>query len=410
MIDLGGGTFDVTIMEVFEGELEIKATAGESMLGGEDFTDRIVSAVLRHENIQLELAELKQPLRVARLRSECEIAKRKLSLQDFAKVRMPEVNGWLPDKAREFRVDRKTFAKLSEPLLKRIGAPITRALSDSHLKPHEIDDIILVGGATRMEALREYVESYFGKPAIMEHNPDEVVALGAAVQAALLEQDAAVMDMVMTDVCPFTLGVEVAKEFGGQTSIGYFHPILHRNSTIPTSREEVFYTIAPNQRQVEVRIFQGDARRVADNIELGSLTVKDIPPGPPGQEIRIRFTYDLNGLLEVEAYSTGGQKHRTILTNHVHGLNQKQINDAIHRLQTLKFYPREDLQYQRLLRFCERILGELNREGRRVLDQAIDAYEEAIASSNRLECEQAGNALRATLRSLGIEYEDFCNE
>ncbi len=410
VIDLGGGTFDVTIMEVFEGTLEIRSTAGESMLGGEDFTDRIVSAVLHHEKQQLEIAELKQPLRVARLRQDCEVAKRKLANEEGVRVRLPDANGTIPERPKEFKIDRKTFARLSEPLMKRISTPIDRALRDARLKPQEIDDVILVGGATRMHVLREYVQSYFGKPPIMEINPDEVVALGAAIQAALIENNAAVNDMVMTDVCPFTLGVEIAKEFGGQTSAGYFHPILHRNSTIPISREEVFFTIQPNQRQVEVRVFQGDARRVADNVELGSLMVQGIPPGPAGQAIHIRFTYDLNGLLEVEAYSAGGKKHRTVLTNHVHGLNESEIREAVARLQALKIYPRENLEYQKLARFCERMLGEMNREERKLLDSVLDYFEEAMASSDKEECERAKETLRSTLERLGIDYKETDDE
>lgn len=404
VIDLGGGTFDVTVMEVFEGTLEIRATAGESMLGGEDFTDRIVSAVLQNEKLALEVAELKQPLRVARLRDECEQAKRRLSNEEVVRIRLPDLDGTIAENPKELRLDRKAFADLSEALMKRISTPIDRALRDAKLSPQEIDDVLLVGGATRMQLLRDHVASYFGKPPIMEFNPDEVVALGAAIQAALIENDSAVNDMVMTDVCPFTLGIEIAKEFGGQTTAGYFHPILHRNSTIPISREEVFVTVSPNQDQVEVRVFQGDARKVVDNIALGSLLVKDIAPGPAGQPIYIRFTYDLNGLLEVEAYSTGGAKHRTVLTNHVHGLNKEQIKDAIDRLQALKIYPRENLEYQKLARFCERMLGEISREERKQLDHALDYFEDAIASSNKEQCERAEEILKAVLAELGIEY------
>ncbi len=143
---------------------------------------------------------------------------------------------------------------------------------------------------------------------------------------------------------------------------------------------------------------------MVDNIALGSLLVKDIAPGPAGQPIYIRFTYDLNGLLEVEAYSTGGTKHRTVLTNHVHGLNEDQIKDAIDRLQALKIYPRENLEYQKLARFCERMLGEINREERKQLDRALDYFEDAIASSNKEECERAEEILKAVLAELGIEY------
>lgn len=406
IIDLGGGTFDVTVMEVFEGTLEIRSTAGESMLGGEDFTDRLVSAVLAKQKVTLEVAELKQPLLVARLRSQCEQAKRKLSSEGKVRIRMPDQDGQFAADAVELSVDRPTFAKLCQGLMQRISSPIDRAMRDASLTPREIDDVILVGGATRMPVMVDYVTEYFGKQPHMKFNPDEVVALGACIQAALIEQDQAVEDIVMTDVCPFTLGVEIAKELGGQVQDGYFQPILHRNSTIPISKEEQFQTISPNQKCVVVRVFQGDSRRVKDNIELGQLEVNNLPPGPAGMQINIRFTYDINGILEVEAYTPGGQKHRTVLTNHVKGLSGQQIQAAVQRLQQLKFYPREDLGNQRLARFCERVIGELHPSQRAQLDAALDMFEGAMISGDRESCESAKMALLMTLSSLGIDYDE----
>lgn len=406
VIDLGGGTFDVTVMEIFEGTLEIRATAGESHLGGEDFTDRLVSAVLANQKMQLELAELKHPLHVARLRVECERAKRTLTKKELARIRLPDLNGEFAAEPPEFKVNRETFKKVCNKLMERIAVPIDRALRDASLTPRDIHDVLLVGGATRMPAVVEYVSSYFGKPPQMEFNPDEVVALGAAVQAALIDQDNAVDDVVMTDVCPFTLGVEIAKDLGGQIQDGYFQPILHRNSTIPISREEEFSTIMPNQREVKVRVFQGDARRVADNVELGSLKVDNLPPGPAGTPIRIRFTYDLNGLLEVEAYTEGGRKHRAVLTNHVKGLSQEQIDAAVNRLQQLKLYPREDSNNQRLARFCERMIGELHPSQRQQLDMALDYFESAMQQGDSQEFQNAKNTLLMTLSALGINYDE----
>ncbi|MEZ6069418.1 MAG: molecular chaperone HscC [Pirellulales bacterium] len=410
VIDLGGGTFDVTVMEVFEGTLEIRATAGESMLGGEDFTDRLVAAVLNREGLQLEYAELKQPLRVARLRSECEQAKRRLARDESTHVRLPGGDGAFGEKPKRVRIDRATFSRLTTQLIERIAAPIGRALRDGECAPEEIDDVILVGGSTRMTVLRDFVTEYFGKPPIMQLNPDEVVALGAAVQAALLDENAAVEDMMMTDVCPFTLGVEVAKEFGGQMADGYFHPVLHRNSTIPTSREEVFSTVRANQQQVEVRVFQGDARRCRQR-RAGALTVANLPPGPAGSEIRIRFTYDVNGILEVEAYApSGGRKFRTVLTNNVKGLSRDEIDQAVARLQQLKFYPSEDLEAQRLARFCERMLGELHPSQREHLDRTLDMFEDVMARGDRETFNEARTTLLMVLSSLGIEYDESSSE
>ncbi|MFK8112882.1 MAG: Hsp70 family protein [Rubripirellula sp.] len=403
VIDLGGGTFDVTVMEVFEGTLEIRASAGESLLGGEDFTDRIVSEVLSAENSRLELAELNDPLRVARLRSECETAKRKLASELEASIRVPDADGSFGERPKKFRIDRKVFARLCDPLMQRVAAPIARALRDAEIEPRAIDEIILVGGATRMTLLQSFIEEYFGKPAVIRHSPDEVVALGASIQAALIEQDAAVDDMIMTDVCPFTMGVEVVRELGGQMRDGYFSPVLHRNSTIPISKEEVFSTVVANQPAVTVKVYQGDARKVSDNVLLGELEVSPLPPGPAGSPFYIRFTYDMSGVLEVEAYAPGGKKYRTMLTSHVQGLSPKAVEAAKQRINEMKFYPREDLANQQLARFAERMLGELHPMQRQQLDSALDGFEAALNRAERAEFAAAKQHLLMCLSALGLD-------
>ena len=403
VIDLGGGTFDVTVMEVFEGTLEIRASAGESLLGGEDFTDRIVSEVLAAENARLELAELNDPLRVARLRSECEAAKRKLASDEETFIRVPDPDGRFGEKPKRFRIDQKVFGRLCDPLMQRVAAPIGRALRDAEIQPDEIDEIILVGGATRMHVLRQFIESYFGKPPVMRHNPDEVVALGASVQAALIDQDAAVDDIVMTDVCPFTMGVEVVRELGGQIRDGYFSPVLHRNSTVPISKEEIFSTVVANQPAVTVKVYQGDARKVADNVLLGELEVSPLPAGPAGSPFYIRFTYDISGVLEVEAYAPGGKKFHTMLTNHLKELSPKSVQAAKRRISEMKFYPREDLANQQLARYAERMLGELHPTQRQQLDSALDSYEAAMNRAERTEFSAARQMLLMCLSSLGLD-------
>ena len=361
VIDLGGGTFDVTLMEIFEGTLEIVATSGENFLGGEDFTDKVVSAALRKVNALLETAELKQPLRVARLRQESEQAKRGLLSIDKVAVRMPNDNGEFDEQTPSFSLTRESFAAICKPLLQRLAVPIGKALRDGGVEPVSIDTVILVGGATRMTVLHDFLQEQFQFAPEMKFNPDEVVALGASVQAALIKDDRAVDDMVMTDVCPHTLGVEIVKEFGHQQMAGYFQPIIHRNTTIPVSREELVYTVVANQREILVRVFQGEGRKVKDNLLLGELRVEGIPPGPAGTEIALRFTYDINGILEVEAFIQATQKkYRTVLTNHASGLSQEQIDEAIRRLQSLKFYPRDDVENQRLVLYSERIVGEIS--------------------------------------------------
>lgn len=407
VIDLGGGTFDVTVMEIFEGTLEIVSTAGESFLGGEDFTDRLVAHLLMRDGLHLETAELQQPARVARLRQECEQAKRTLFDSKEAAIRLPGAGGDLDHGRPAVTITRREFTDLVADLVKRMAGAIGKALRDADASPEEIDDVILVGGATRMGVVRAFVRKYFGADPICTYNPDEVVALGAAVQAALIADDRAVEDMVMTDVCPFTLGVEVAKEFGRRIMDGYYQPVIHRNSTVPISREEVFSTLHENQREVTIGIYQGEARKVKENVLLGQLSVVGIPPGPKGTPIHVRFTYDINGILEVEAFvPDSGKKFRTILTQHAKGLSDAEIEEAVRSLQTLKFYPRDDVHNRRLVLFCERMIGEVNPMFRPDLEQALDAFEQAMESGDREYFAHARTGLLMTLSRLGLEYAD----
>ena len=406
VIDLGGGTFDVTLMEIFEGTLEIVATSGESMLGGEDFTDRLVSAILQREGLRLETSEMREPLRVARLRESCEQAKQLLAASEQAEILFPDASGIVAGDAKSIAVTRGNFGKLMEPLLERLLGPINKALRDGGRDPGDIDEVIFVGGATRMPCMMEFVSQRLNTKPLMTFNPDEVVALGAAVQAALIVEDRAVDDMVMTDVCPHTLGVEIAKQFGSQMNAGYFEPIIHRNTTIPVSKESVFYTIEANQYSVKLRVFQGEGRRVKDNLPLGELSIEGIPPGPAGTEFIVRFTYDTNGILEVEAFvPSSGKKYRTVLTQPESSLSQDEIAEAIERMQAIKFYPRDDLENQRLLRYCERLVGEVSPMHREQLESAIDMWERAMSSGDREFFQSAREGLLIMLSQLGYTFK-----
>ena len=407
VIDLGGGTFDVTAMEVFEGTLEIISTAGESMLGGEDFTDRILAKVLTAQNLQVEIAEVKHPLLVSRLKQECEAAKCILARETEAKIRIPNLQGEMEENAATHTMTRDEFLELADPLVKRLARPIAKAVRDSRIAPQDFDSVILVGGATRMEAVRGFIREFFGVEPLCTHNPDEVVALGAAVQAALIQDDRAVEDMVMTDVCPFTLGTEIIKEFGRRQVNGYYLPIIHRNTTIPVSREEVVGTVEPNQREMTVNVYQGEGRKVEDNLFLGTMKVTGIPPGPSGKPVHLRFTYDLNGILEVEAFvPETGKKFKTVLTQHAKLTSKVDIDAAVKNLQKLKFYPRDDVKNQHLVRYAERVIGEVSPFQRDELESSIDYFEQSMASGDPEYFEQAKQNLLTALAALGFCYDE----
>ncbi|MDJ0835654.1 MAG: Hsp70 family protein [Acidobacteriota bacterium] len=407
VFDLGGGTFDVTLMEIFEGTLEIIATAGRSQLGGEDFTESLTRHVLTEAGMEPERVEELEPLRYTRLRKLCEQAKIQLSDEEEVKIALPDAEGKLAENGDDITITRAAFADLCAPLLDRLKQPIARTLRDGECTPNEVQDIILVGGATRMYLVHQFLADYFGKQPMCKHNPDEVVAMGAAVQAALMDDHEAVEEMVMTDVCPFTLGVEVSKRLGSSVRDGYYLPIIHRNTTVPVSKEEVVATLYDNQSQVMVKVYQGESRKTKENLMLGELEVNGIPPGPAGQPIYIRFTYDMNGILEVEAIvHDSGLKFQTVLTHHVKGLNEQEIQRAVDRMQEVKFYPRDELRHQHLLHYAEQVIGEVNPMERERLEEALDQFEQALFDTDRELFEHRRGLLLETLDNMGYAFDD----
>ncbi len=398
VLDLGGGTFDVSIVEVFEGSIEVKASSGECFLGGEDFTTAMASKILLEAGIPFERAELMMPKKVSRLIQQCEVAKRKLARESTATIRMPDDKGELDDVTAPITVTTEQFEAWTEKILQRIDNPIRRALADAGVRREAIDQILLVGGATRMPAMSRRVESYLLKTPICQINPDEVVALGAAVQAGLFAHDAMVDDLVVTDVCPFTLGINIAHRVGDQDVPGYFLPIINRNTTIPVSRVNRVQTIGPGQDNVKVEVFQGESRMVKDNLPLGEFSVRGIPPGPAGQEVDIRFTYDLNGVLEVEATIVAtGKKFSHIIAHNARDLSASALRQAVKEMQALKTHPREETVNRTVLLQAERVFRELPPHVRLDFGRLIDAFESAMESNDKKAIDEFRAALQAAI-------------
>jgi len=379
IFDLGGGTFDVSLVELFEGTLEVRASSGESFLGGEDFTRALAARVLEGQGFPFERTEMESPRLVSRMIQQCEVAKCRLSRQDHVPVRIPDCQGCFPDGSAEIVVSRAQFESWTSHILNRIELPIRRVLGDARLKREDVSEVILVGGATRMPLVIDRVTELLGRSPQRRLNPDEVVALGAAVQAGLIARAETVRDLVVTDVAPFTLGIEISKTFGHEHRDGYFLPVIQRNTTIPVSRLECVTTLTPNQTQVTIRIYQGESRRVEDNLFLGEFEVQGIPRGPAGQAIQVRFTYDLNGVLEVEAtIMETKQKFSHVVTRYARGLSREQIDKAVRELEKLKTHPREDAVNRFLLRRAERTYQELPAREREILSHLLDGFEEAL--------------------------------
>lgn len=379
IIDLGGGTFDVSIVDFFEGAIEVRASAGEAILGGEDFTRAIANHILVERGLVYEHVEMKHPKMLSRLIQQCEKAKRSLTKSESCQIQVPKQDGTLDSENKPFEISREQLAGSCQKVLARIELPIRRAMGDAKLTRYDIDEVILVGGATRMPMIVSLVERLLEKEPLARFNPDEVVALGAAIQGALLSKNSAVDDLIVTDVAPFSLGVNIVKEMGRELRDGYFLPIINRNSVIPCSKSHSLGTIRANQSEVTLEVYQGEARRVQDNVLLGELEVKGIPRGPAGQSIDVRFTYDANGVLDVEVtIEKTGVKKNLVITRHAKNLSKKELKKALQEMQALKIHPREDSRNRFVLKRAERVYQELPTMLRDELSNAIDLFENAL--------------------------------
>ena len=406
VFDLGGGTFDVSILDQFESTLEIRSSAGEIFLGGEDFTRNLANQLLVSKGLNFEHAETRTPKLISRLLHECESAKRRLSTGSDTVVRFPDNDGRISETSESIPVSAESFRSWTASLLAKTRLPLQRAMSDAGLTRLQINDVILVGGATRMPQISEMLTEVFGRVPRCTLDPDHVVALGAAIQGGLVQLDKAVTDMVVTDVCPFTLGVEISKDIAGTSRAGYFSPLISRNSTIPISRMEEFFTAHANQTSVSVRVFQGESRRVEENLFLAEFALKGIPRGPAGQRITIRFTYDLNGILEVEAGAAESNAGAScVITRHAQNLTDAQLKEAVAKLQELKSDPREDQGNRHLIKRAERIYQELSGDPRLLLETLLGGFEEALAMQDPSAIEMNRSALEKFLDHFDLSFE-----
>jgi molecular chaperone HscC len=389
VLDLGGGTFDVTVLEIIEGVIEIQSSAGDSRLGGEDFADAIAVGLASRLGLAAE-ALRGDALAWARLLAASEEAKRRLSSEESVRIALPALT--IGGRPRDFEttLTRADAEALWVPLLDRLRAPTLRALRDARLGPGDMDEVLLVGGATRTPCVVRFAAQVFGRVPDRRLPPDEAVAMGAAIQAALMEGHAAVEDVVVTDVAPFTLGLAVASQFGGHVVNGLFSPILERGTVIPASRVQTFHTMAANQKEILIEVFQGEHATCEKNRKLGQYSLRNLPPGPAGsQNVDVRFSYDLNGLLEVDmTILATGRKETLVLEQTPGRLSAQQIAAAREALERLKFHPREALPNTTALARADSLYVELVGAAREALGQAIAVFRATLDGQDPRAIEQ----------------------
>lgn len=391
VFDLGGGTFDVSVLELYHNILEVRAVAGDNYLGGEDFTKVMEKLFLQKSGIQMQhLSEKEQ----VRLYKQAEKAKRAIGEEPQVKMSF-----LYKEEIKEEMISKKEYEEACEELLMKIREPVKKSLADAGLKMSDIDEVLLIGGATRLFIVRDFLIRLFRKFPDTKLNPDETVALGAAIQGAMKERREEVKEIILTDVCSFTLGTEVVVEYEeGRFEDGRFCPIIERNTVIPASHTERLYTVRDNQDKVRVRVLQGESRFARNNLYLGELSV-DVPKAPKGQEsVDVTYTYDINSLLEVEVTVVStGIKQKMIIKGQDNQMTEEEIAKRMEDLAYLKIQPRDYEENRLVLLRAERMYEESLGERRQKLDHYITAFEAALKHGNQDDIRDTREELNAIL-------------
>ena len=344
VFDLGGGTVDVSILDYFAPILEVRAVAGDNYLGGEDFTAVIEEMFYKkHPDLDKEKLSYREKALIHKAAEQC-----KIDLSDNGNSIMKAKVG---DDEITMDISYADYDKACEGLYERIRVPVKRALTDAKLKLTDIDKIVLVGGGTRLTGVRSFVSKMFHTFPDTSINPDEAVALGAAIQAAMKERKESIKEVVLTDVCPFTLGTEVMVDFGdGYKESGHYCPIIERNTIIPASRTDRFFTTHDNQTRIDIKVLQGESRMAKNNLELGVLEI-EVPSNKAGAEsVDVTYTYDINSILEVEVKVISTEKkYRKIIKGQYTEMTDEEFEKRFQELAYLKIPPRDQEENRLIL-------------------------------------------------------------
>lgn len=399
VFDLGGGTFDVSILELFENIMEVRAVAGDNYLGGEDFTQVIEQMFLSEHDIEVGFLDEKTRVHI---RKQAELAKLELS-ENKKSVMSCKID----EETLQCTINQKDFEEACQILLTKIKRPIERSLRDANIKMSDIDEVVLVGGATKLPIVRKFVSKIFGRLPNVDINPDEVVVVGAATQAAMKERNEAVREVVLTDVCPFTLGTEVSRtREDGSEETGHYHPIIERNSVIPISRKDKFYTARDRQDKVRIDVLQGESRHAKDNLYLGEVVVP-VPIGPKGSEcVEVTYTYDINSILEVEVLVVSTQeKKRIIIKNEEIDLTDEEIDARFEALAELKIHPRDQEANKLVILRGERLYEEATGDTRMYIEERLTSFECVLDKYDKDNIEKAREELEKFLNYIESTME-----
>ena len=393
VFDLGGGTFDVSILELYSPIMEVHAIAGDNFIGGEDFTDLLCALFLTHAGIRPDTLDLRTKSELRKTAESCKCA--------FADSNEIIMCCTIQGQIHAMKLTLEEYERVCGPLLERLRRPIERSLRDAGVSLADIDQVVLVGGATRLPVVRRFVEKLFGRKPSFSINPDEAIAIGAALQCGMKARDKEIQEVVLTDVCPYTLGTEVMVDNGIFEEDGHYLPIIERNTVIPVSRTQTVYTAHDNQTRVVVKILQGESRLSSNNLLLGELSVP-VPSGPKGKEaIDITYTYDINALLEVEVFVRSSKLRRKLLIQgRGHHMTEEEAHKRMEQLQYLKQNPRDEEPNRLVILRGERLYEESVGEIRQSIDRAMMEFDRALKKQDRAEIRRAREKLESFLNDL----------
>lgn len=395
VFDLGGGTFDVSILELYDTILEVRAVAGDNFLGGEDFT-AVLETMFFDKYPKLDRLSLNEKT-LRHIHKQADICK-----LGFSDSRTSRMRCKIDDTVYDMEVELSKYEEACGDLLDRIRRPVKRSLADAHIRLSDIDKIVLVGGATKSPVIRRFVSKLFKMLPDTNINPDEAVALGAAIQGAMKERRDSIKEVILTDVCPFTLGTEVVREWENhQFENGVFCPIIDRNTVIPASRTERLYTVRDNQNKIRVNVLQGESRFAANNLSLGELLI-DIPPAKAGEEsVDVTYTYDINSILEVEVKVVSTQKvMKKVFLGQDVDMTPEEIEERLKTLSYLKIHPRDREENKYLLLRAERIYEESLGEDRHYVESAIRKFEKVLNTYDKGLIEEAKEEFKKFLEMM----------
>ena len=371
VIDFGGGTLDVSMIDSFDSVMEILAVAGNNQLGGKDFNTAIYKHFLKENGLTEDSLTAEQKASIYKSAEVCKIA-----LSDIP-MSIMSVN--IDDKSYTLNLDNNSLIKIAHEVFEKIGEPVKRVLRDSHMNIYEVKDIILVGGSCKMPTVAAYIERLTGRKPCTDINPDTAIAVGAGIFAGMKDRNKDFKDVILTDICPFSLGTAVQDSRTMETIMDF---IIQRNSMLPTSKMHDYYAASDNQTRIRVTVYQGESIIPANNIKLGELLI-ECPPTPLHEYIAsLRLTYDINGILVVDVTANDKKTYSKVILSESNTMSEEELAKCKEQLNKLRLAPPDDERYQLLIARAERIIEETLSFERKIITEALMDYKACLANGN----------------------------